>query len=397
MLLAGGQGSRLGTLTKYRAKPAVPFGGKYRIIDFPLSNCINSGIDTVGVLTQYQPLELNTYIGTGAPWDLDVINGGAFVLPPFLKAASGQWYSGTANAICQNIYFIDRYAPDYLLVISGDHIYKMDYRRLIEFHSARNADVTIAVLRVPWEEAPRFGIINTDEKRRIMEFDEKPAHPQSKLASMGVYVFKWPLIRQFLLEDDENAASSHDFGKDVLPLLLRSGAAMYAYPFSGYWKDVGTAESLWEANMELLSDEPQLMLSDPRWRIYSRSLNQPPHYVGAGAQVSRSLVSEGCRIYGQVKNSVLFPGVCVEQGALVEDSVVMAHTVVRSGSQLRNCIIDEQCCIGSNAELGDASGLCVIGSAVHLADGTRLAGGSSVEARSSLEARRRKAVICCAE
>ena len=382
MLLAGGQGSRLGVLTKYRAKPAVPFGGKYKIIDFPLSNCANSGIDTVGVLTQYQPLELNTYIGTGAPWDLDSSTGGAFVLPPYMKATSGEWYSGTANAIFQNMYFVDRYDPELLLVLSGDHIYKMDYRRLIAYHEKNEADCTIAVMRVPMEEASRFGILNTDKDLRVVEFDEKPAQPKNDLASMGIYVFNWQRIREFLIADDEDEKSSHDFGKNVLPAMLNAGCRMFAYPFEGYWKDVGTAQSLWESNMELLEADPAIALNDTSWRIYSRNANEPPHYIGAQAEVSASLISEGCEIYGKVENSVLFSGVTVEKGALVKDSVVMSDTQVASGAKVYRAIIDENCRIGAGATVGDGEHLTVLGSDVEVEEDAAVKPGDWVAPKS---------------
>ena len=368
MLLAGGQGSRLGVLTRYRAKPAVPFGGKYKIIDFPLSNCANSGVDTVGVLTQYQPLELNTYIGTGAPWDLDSVSGGAFVLPPYMRAHSGQWYSGTANAIQQNRYFIDRYDPELLLVLSGDHIYKMDYRRMIAYHEAHEADCTIAVMRVPMSEASRFGILNTDDDLRVAEFDEKPAQPRNDLASMGVYVFSWPKLREFLAADDQEPDSSHDFGKNVLPAMLNSGCRMFAYPFDGYWKDVGTADSLWEANMELLEPNPAIALSDDSWKIYSRNANEPPHYIGSQAKVSSSLISEGCEIYGQVENSVLFSGVSVGPGACVRDSVVMANTEIGDEAQVRRSIIDEDAVLAPGCRVGGDGDLTVLGQGVHIGE-----------------------------
>ena len=385
MLLAGGQGSRLGVLTKYRAKPAVPFGGKYKIIDFPLSNCANTGIDTVGVLTQYQPLELNTYIGTGAPWDLDSSTGGAIVLPPYMKANSGEWYSGTANAIYQNMYFVDRYDPELLLVLSGDHIYKMDYRRILSFHERHEADCTIAVMRVPWEDASRFGILNTDADLRIVEFDEKPAHPKNDLASMGIYVFNWQRIRQFLVADEQDENSAHDFGKNVLPAMLEAGCRMFAYPFDGYWKDVGTAQSLWESNMELLEPDPAIALSDESWRIYSRSANEPPHYIGEQAQVTASLISEGCEIYGRVENSVLFSGVTVEENALVKDSVVMANTKISPGAEVNKSIIDENCLIGPGARVGDSQTLTVLGINVEVTEQARVEAGAWVAPNSLIE------------
>lgn len=388
MLLAGGQGSRLGVLTKYRAKPAVPYGGKYRIIDFPLSNCANSGIDTVGVLTQYQPLELNTYIGTGAPWDLDSITGGAFVLPPYVKGGKpGEWYSGTANAIYQNLYFIERYDPEYVLVLSGDHIYKMDYNAMIRFHEKNEADTTIAVLRVPLSEASRFGILNTDDDLRIVEFDEKPAQPKNDLASMGIYVFNWSKLKQYLSEDAGNPASSHDFGKDVLPAMLAGGERMFAYRFDGYWKDVGTVESLWEANMELLTENPGIQLHDPEWRIYARNPNQPPHYAGDHAEIVSSMVSEGCYIYGKVNNCVLFSGVVVQEGAEVSDSVVMQDTVVEANAVVRRAIVDERARIGAGAQVGGAQQISVVGSNARVAIGARVPEGARVEPRGELAAK----------
>lgn len=362
MLLAGGQGSRLGVLTRYRAKPAVPFGGKYRIIDFPLSNCANSGLDTIGVLTQYQPLELNTYIGTGASWDLDSINGGAFVLPPYLAGSTGEWYSGTANAIFQNIFFVDRYEPDYLLVLSGDHIYKMDYTRMLDFHSRHQADATIAVLRVPLSEASRFGILNTDADYRVVEFDEKPSQPKNDLASMGIYVFNWGKLKEYLQADADDAGSDHDFGKNVLPAMLAGGERMFAYPFEGYWKDVGTADSLWEANMELLGASPQIEPGDPAWKIYAHSANQPPHYAAAGSDIRTSLVSEGCEIYGSVEHSVLFPGVRVGEGAVVKDSVVMAGTDIGPRCRVEHTIIDENARVEEGAVVGGPGLITVVGS-----------------------------------
>ena len=303
MLLAGGQGSRLGLLTKVVAKPAVPFGGKYRIIDFPLSNCANSGIDVVGVLTQYQPLELNRYIGSGQPWDLDLTNGGVFVLPPYMKAKSGEWYSGTANAIYQNVSFIEQYDPDYVLILSGDHIYKMNYNKMLAAHMDSQADITIAVRPVPWEVAPSFGIMNVDENNTIVEFEEKPKHPKSNLASMGVYIFTWSVLRQYLEKDAHNAASKNDFGKNIIPAMLEDKRCLKAYAFQGYWKDVGTIESLWEANMDLLKIPPEFNLNDRRWPIYARSPILPPHFIGSGAAVEDSMIAEGCEVNGSVKTA----------------------------------------------------------------------------------------------
>jgi len=378
MLLAGGQGSRLGVLTAQRAKPAVAYGGKYKIIDFPLSNCVNSGIDTVGVLTQYQPLELNAYIGTGAPWDLDVLNGGAYILPPYVRGKKGEWYSGTANAIYQNIDFIEQYSPDYIIVLSGDHIYKMNYNRMVDFHVDKGADATIAVMRVPIEEASRFGIMNTNEDMSIYEFEEKPPQPKSDMASMGVYVFSWEVVKRYLLADAEDPNSSNDFGKNIIPAMLNGGEKMFAYPFEGYWKDVGTVESLWEANMELLHSDPELDLHDPAWRIYSRNRNKMPHYVGDNATVQKSIVAEGCYIYGTVDNSVLFPGVTVEQGAVVKDSIIMEETHIGAGAVVDHAIVDDNCKIGAGAKIGASKKITVIGAGVTVSSGAKVAEGDAI-------------------
>ncbi|MDR1496567.1 MAG: glucose-1-phosphate adenylyltransferase [Clostridiales Family XIII bacterium] len=353
MLLAGGQGSRLGVLTYERAKPAVTYGGKYRIIDFPLSNCVHSGIDAVGVLTQYQPLELNTYIGNGSPWDLDTMTGGAFVLPPYVKGKAGKWYSGTADAIYQNSYFIEQFDPELLVVLSGDHIYKMNYDWLIREHRAKRADATIAVLPVPIEEASRFGIMNTDKDMRVRKFEEKPEHPKSNLASMGVYVFTWPVLKKYLEADAAKEGSSNDFGKDIIPAMLKGGERLFAYEFSGYWKDVGTIRSLWEANMELLQDYPPLNLYDDPWRILSRNPNEPPHFVDAGAVITNSMISEGCYIYGTVINSILSNGVTIAKGAVVRDSIIMAESEIGEGSVIDMSIIDEEVKIGKMCRIGD--------------------------------------------
>lgn len=379
MLLAGGKGNRLGVLTRYRAKPAVPFGGKYRIIDFALSNCANSGIDTVGVLTQYQPLELNSYIGTGAPWDLDRINGGAFVLPPFQKDAHpGQWYKGTANAIYQNTYFIELYDPDYILVLSGDHIYEMDYNELIRYHQEKDADVTVAVLRVAKEDAHRFGILDTDSDMRITQFEEKPKEPKNDLASMGVYVFSWKKIRAYLEADENDPQSSNDFGHDVLPAMLANGERMYAYLFSGYWKDVGTTDSLWEANMELLSDDPAVKLSDKSWKIYARSSNKPPHYIGKNAEVIRSLVSDGCRVLGRLDRAVLSNAVIIEENAQVSASVLMSGVKVGRGARIERAVIDENAQVGAGAVIGGEGAVTVIGSGAVIGEGIVIPPGASV-------------------
>ncbi len=352
MLLAGGQGKRLKGLTKSIAKPAVYFGGTYRIIDFPLSNCTNSGIDTVGVLTQYEPLVLHSYIGIGSDWDLNRKNGGVFVLPPHERENGSSWYRGTADAIYRNLKFVDQFDPEHVLILSGDHIYKMDYNAMLQYHKERDADCTISVIDVPLEEASRFGILNTDEDLKIYEFDEKPAKPKSTLASMGVYIFKWDVLRKHLLEDGENAGSSHDFGKDIIPLMLGDGMSLYAYPFEGYWRDVGTVDSLWEANMDLLSDNPPLNLNDPNWRIFTRNPNQPAQYVAPGAKVSSCIINEGCRVYGDVKHSVLFYGVEVGEGSVITDSVIMPMVKIGKNVKIHKAIISENTVIEDYMEIG---------------------------------------------
>ena len=352
MLLAGGQGSRLYALTQRLAKPAVPFGGKYRIIDFPLSNCVNSGIETVGVLTQYQPLELNDYIGNGQPWDLDSNNAGVHVLPPYQKQKKTDWYKGTANAIYQNIPFIERYNPDYVVVLSGDHIYKMDYSKMLNFHKEKNAACTIAVYEVPMAEASRFGILNTNEDGSIYEFDEKPKKPKSNKASMGIYVFTWEKLRKYLEEDENDPKSQNDFGKNVLPAMLNAGESMFAYRFEGYWKDVGTIESLWESNMDLLDPNIPLDLNDPEWRIYSRNPVMPPHYVAKGATIQNSLAAEGCNVYGTVDFSVLFAGVYVAPGAVVRDSIIMPGSRIEEGATVQYAIVAENSVVGANSVVG---------------------------------------------
>ena len=353
MLLAGGQGTRLGVLTQDVAKPAVPFGGKYRIIDFPISNTINSGIDTIGVLTQYQPFELNQYIGNGQPWDLDRLNGGAFVLPPYQKGKSGEWYKGTANAIYQNINFIDRYNPEYVLILSGDHIYKMDYSEMLDAHKKNDADCTIAVLNVSIEEASRFGIMNTNENNEIYEFEEKPKHPKSTKASMGIYIFTWSKLRDYLIRDEENKDSSNDFGKNIIPMMLKDGQRLFAYEFSGYWKDVGTISSLWEANMDVLNPEVSgLTLNDRKWKIYARNTAEPPHYIGENAVISNSIISEGCNIDGKITNSVIYHGATVEQGAEIKDSIIMPGTKVGANSRICHAIVGWNATIGENCVIG---------------------------------------------
>jgi len=352
MLLAGGQGSRLGVLTKNTAKPAVPFGGKYRIIDFPLSNCTNSGIDTIGVLTQYKPLKLNSYIGIGQPWDLDRLNGGVTILPPYMKQNIGEWYSGTANAIYQNIEFIDTYNPQYVLILSGDQVYKMDYSEMIEYHEEKKADGTIAILEVPWEEAGRFGIMNTDDKNKVYEFVEKPKNPVSNKASMGIYIFNWKKLRHYLIEDQNSSTSSNDFGQDIIPKMLRDGQRMYAYPFKGYWRDVGTIESLWEANMDLLEESSELDLYDSGWKIYSRNPVEPPHFIARGANVRRCIITEGGIIYGDVYHSVLFSGVTVGKGSKIRNSILMPNVKVGENTVIENAIIAENTVIGDNCSIG---------------------------------------------
>ena len=380
MLLAGGQGSRLGILTKNVAKPAVPYGGKYRIIDFPLSNCTNSGIDTVGVLTQYQPLELNAYIGSGAPWDLDLSNGGVFVLPPYQKGKVGEWYRGTANAIYQNMAFIEQYNPDYVLILSGDHIYKMDYNAMLNFHIRHGADATIAVREVPWEEASRFGIMNTDGDDNIVEFEEKPKNPKSNKASMGVYIFTWEKLRKYLTADEADKKSSNDFGKNIIPAMLNDKQVMCAYNFDGYWKDVGTIESLWEANMDLLSTPMPIDLHDKKWRIYARNPGMAPHYIAKGASVQDSLITEGCEVYGNVKHSVLFAGVVIEEGACVQDSVIMPGSVIKRGAVVRRAIVSENAVVGAGSFVGEETGnIAVVGQNVILPAGVTVTAGQQVD------------------
>lgn len=360
MILAGGQGSRLGVLTKEIAKPAVPFGGKYRIIDFPLSNCSNSGIDTVGVLTQYRPFALNSHIGIGTPWDLDRNNGGVSILPPYMRETGGDWYKGTANAIYQNINFIDKYDPEYVLILSGDHIYKMDYSQMLDFHKETNADATIAVIEVPLEEASRFGIMNARDNYEIYEFEEKPKHPKSQLASMGVYIFNWNDLRHFLIKDESDTHSSNDFGKNIIPTMLDAGKRMFAYPFKGYWKDVGTIESLWQANMDLLDNNNELNIHDRNWKIYSVSPTMPPQYVGVDGVVKNSLITDGCEILGEVVNSILFTGVHVGAGAKVIDSVIMPNTKIKSNASVIKTITGSDVIIEELTQVGDNNNITVI-------------------------------------
>ena len=380
MILAGGQGSRLGILTKNVAKPAIPYGGKYRIIDFPLSNCTNSGIDTVGVLTQYQPLELNAYIGSGAPWDLDISNGGVFVLPPYQKGKSGEWYRGTANAIYQNMAFIEQYNPDFVLILSGDHIYKMDYNAMLDYHIRHGADATIAVREVPWEEASRFGIMNTNSEGTITEFEEKPKNPKSNKASMGVYIFTWDKLRQYLTQDEDDKKSSNDFGKNIIPNMLNDKQVLVAYDFNGYWKDVGTIESLWEANMDLIDNPMPMDMHDKKWRIYSKNPGMPPHYISDGAVVTDTLITEGCEVYGKVNHSILFAGVVVEEGADVEYSVVMPGSVIKRGAIVRRSIIAENATVGAGSVIGEHEGnIAVIGQGVILPAGVSVSAGQQVD------------------
>ena len=386
MLLAGGQGSRLYVLTSNVAKPAVPFGGKYRIIDFPLSNCTNSGIDTVGVLTQYKPLELNSYIGSGQPWDLDRMDGGVHILPPYMREGDkGTWFKGTANAIYQNIGFVDMYDPEYVVILSGDHIYKMNYGKMVEAHKAAGAACTISVLEVPWDEAPRFGIMAVDGENNITEFQEKPKQPKSNLASMGIYIFTWQKLRQALIEDEADPNSSNDFGKNIIPKFLAAGEKMIAYRFDGYWKDVGTLESLWDANMDMLS-RGDLDLLEDSWPIYARLPSQPPAYIGKSSLVEHSVVTQGCEITGTVKNSVLSPGARVEDGAEVHYSVLMPGVTVKRGAVVRYAILGENCQVDAGAVVGadpescepDEWGITVLG------PGTAIAAGETVKPKTML-------------
>ncbi len=385
MLLAGGQGSRLYALTQKTAKPAVLFGGKYRIIDFPLSNCVNSGIDTVGVLTQYQPLVLNDYIGNGLPWDLDRNSGGVKILPPYQRESKADWYSGTANAIYQNLPFIRRYDPDYVLILSGDHIYKMDYAKMLAYHKEKGASCTIAVIDVPLREASRFGIMKTNEEGRICKFTEKPKEPDSTKASMGIYIFNRKTLEYYLDADERDSTSANDFGKNVIPNMLRSGERLYAYSFSGYWKDVGTIRSLWEANMDLLGESPALSLRDEKWRIYSRHEASSPQFIGREAEVRNSSVTEGCEIFGTVRNSVLGIGVRVAMGAVVENSVILSGGRVDAGAVVRYAVLDEGVTVGENAVVGGDSGdgIAVVGAGVRIPDGGTVKAGEMISEEST--------------
>ncbi|MCI2057437.1 MAG: glucose-1-phosphate adenylyltransferase [Oscillibacter sp.] len=387
MLLAGGQGSRLYVLTGDMAKPAVPFGGKYRIIDFPLSNCSNSGIDTVGVLTQYRPLELNSYIGNGQPWDMDASTGGVHILPPYLSSEGGSWYKGTANAIYQNIGFADLFDPEYVVILSGDHIYKMDYSKMVERHKESGAACTISVMEVPWCEAPRFGIMSVDGEDNITEFAEKPKEPKSNLASMGIYVFSWKVLRKYLMDDEADPNSENDFGKNIIPKMLADGERLTAYRFEGYWKDVGTLESLWDANMDMLSPESGLDLLDESWPIYSRTFSAPAAYLGEKANVTHSAFNRGSELLGTVENSVLSQGVTVAEGATVSYSVLLPGVTVEPGAVVRYAILGENCHVGKNCHVGATPetvppedwGLTV------LAPGCQLADGREVPAKTMLD------------
>ena len=381
MLLAGGQGSRLGILTKNIAKPAVPYGGKYRIIDFPLSNCVNSGIYTVGVLTQYQPLELNDYIGNGHAWDLDRADGGVHILSPYQQIEGTEWYKNTANAIYQNINFIDRYDPEYVVILSGDHIYKMDYSDMLTYHKEKNADCTIAMLEVPWEEASRFGLMFVDDDGAITAFEEKPKNPKSNKASMGVYMFTWKKLRQYLLDDEANPNSSNDFGHDLIPAMHEAGERLFAYPFDGYWKDVGTIDSLWEANLDLLNPKVDLDLTDTSWKIYSKNTSSTPHYVSESASVQNSMITEGCDVCGNIDFSVLFSDVTVEEGAVVRDSIIMPNTVIKKGAVVQYAIVAEGAVIEPGAVVGqrpedmdnlDDWGVAVVGAGVTVGAGAKV-------------------------
>lgn len=381
MLLAGGQGSRLYALTQKVAKPAIPYGGKNRFIDFPLSNCINSGIDTVGVLTQYQPMVLNEYIGNGQPWDLDKMHGGVHVLPPYQTAAGASWYEGTANAIYQNMAFIERYDPEYVIVLGGDHIYKMDYSKMLDYHIANNADSTIAVIDVPRSEASRFGIMTCDEEGRIVDFTEKPKEPKSTLASMGIYVFSWEKLRKYLIENENANTGSKDFGKDIIPAMLANDERLFAYEFEGYWKDVGTLDSLWEANMDLLSPSVPLNLYDPNWKVYSRHNNMPPQYIGKNAHVESSMITEGSVVDGTVDFSIISSGVTIEEGASVKYSIVMPGTTIKKNAVVEYAIIGENCVVESDAMIGmnpesvpnrDDWGIAVLGHNITISSGKRV-------------------------
>ena len=388
MILAGGQGSRLGILTQKIAKPAVPFGGKYRIIDFTLSNCTNSGIDTVGVLTQYMPLELNAYIGNGQPWDLDRQNGGISILQPYVKGKQGEWYSGTANSIYQNMHFIEASNPDYVLILSGDHVYKMNYDLMLEHHKAKGADCTISVIEVPIEEASRFGVMNCDESERIYEFEEKPEHPKSNLASMGVYIFTWSKLKDYLIKDEEDPESDNDFGKNIIPAMIKGGENMFAYKFAGYWKDVGTIESLWEANMDLLDPDMPISLYDPPWKIYSKNPVKPPQYIGKEADIKNSLITEGCVIEGTVTKSIIFQSVKIGKGAFVSNSIIMPGAEIKEGAVVEYTIVGEESIIEKDVTTGECGGIdysgsrppiTVIGQEIRIGEGAVICAGAMID------------------
>ena len=385
LILAGGQGSRLGVLTKKEAKPAVLFGGKYRIIDFSLSNCINSNIDTVGILTQYQPMKLNSHIGIGKPWDLDRMDGGVAMLSPYMKAESLDWYKGTANSVYHNIEYVDKYEPSHVAILSGDHIYKMDYSKMLYMHKLKDADATISVVQIAIEDASRFGIVICDENGKITGFEEKPESPRSNLASMGVYIFNWNVLKEYLIKDEENDISGHDFGKDIIPAMLADSRNLYVYKYTSYWRDVGTIQAYWEASMDLVKRVPDFNLYDRDWKIYTPNPVKPAHYVGPDGIVKKSIVAEGCTIYGTVRNSVLFPGVYIGEGALIEDSVVMSNSRVESFTILKQCIICENCVIGKSSILGEGgpgvneykpdmynSGITVVGERTIVPDGMHI-------------------------
>lgn len=397
LLLAGGQGSRLGVLTSSTAKPAVPYGGKFRIIDFPLSNCINSGIDTVGVFTQYEPLELNAHIGIGKPWDLDRNNGGVTILQPYKKNKNSDWFKNTADAVYQNIHYIDKVAPEYVAVLSGDHIYKMDYAKMLANHKENNSDVTISVFTVPIEEAFRFGIINTNDDLSVYEFEEKPANPKSNLASMGVYMFTWSVLRDYLIRDAADETSDNDFGHNIIPMMLNEGKKMFAYEFDGYWKDVGTIQSYWESNMDLIKRVPEFNLFDHDWKIYTTNPVMPAHYIGKNGSAKRSIVAEGCKIYGTVLNSIIFPGVVIEEGAYVEGSIIMQKSVIGKNTKVEKAIMAENVIVGNDVVIGSgenivneekpdiySSGIVVIAEGALVPDGANL--GKNVVIHKSVEA-----------
>ena len=378
MILAGGQGSRLGVLTKKLAKPAVPFGGKYRIIDFPLSNCSNSGIYTVGVLTQYKPLELNAHIGIGEAWDLDRTHGGVSILPPYQEEKGGEWYKGTANAIYQNIEFVDRYDPEYILILSGDHIYKMDYTKMLDFHKEKQAEATIAVIEVPMDEASRFGIMNTREDLSVYEFEEKPKNPKNNLASMGIYIFNWKTLKKYLREDEADKTSKNDFGMNIIPSMLGDGNKMVAYPFKGYWKDVGTIDSLWEANMDLIKEDNELDLHDEEWKIYSVNPVRPAQYIGENAKVSNSLIVEGCIVNGQIENSILFQGVQIGKNSVVRDSIIMTDAKIGDNVVIEKAIVGSGAVVRKDCKISLGDEIAIIAAKEEVKMGTVIENNKAV-------------------